>query len=62
MPNVIFHRPVRVGKTIYPKSKRSVEVPESFMKTKLMAFLLKNGDAAVPPPAKAPAPAEKSGK
>lgn len=66
MKNVIFNRPVRIGKVIFPKSKRSVEVEEKELESPFMQELIKLGDITVPAAPKAekapaaPAPAAKA--
>jgi hypothetical protein len=54
--NVIFNRPVRIGKVVYPKSKRSVAIDDKLMEGNFIQQLIKDGDIIVPAVAK-PAPA-----
>ena len=45
--NVIFSRPVRIEKNLYPASKRSVEIDEKHMESKLMKSLIESGEASI---------------
>lgn len=54
--NVIFNRPIRIGKTIYPRSKRSVSVEADSLKSKFILAKIESGDMTVIQP-KAAAPA-----
>jgi len=60
--NAIFNRPVRIGKVIYPKSKRSVEVEESALASKYMQLLIAQGSIVVPKKPEPAAPAKASAK
>lgn len=63
MANVIFKRPVRLGKINYGASKRSVQVDDAYLESRLMKALIKSGDVVIPPAAKAfaaPAKADKA--
>lgn len=62
--NVIFTRPVRIKKMIYPKSKRSVAVDSADLESSFMKKLIEDGSVIVPvakaaPAAAAPAKAAK---
>ena len=56
MANVIFNRPVRFGKTVYPKSKRSKEVDDKFLKGKFVDALVEAGSIVIIAPKAAAAP------
>jgi len=60
MQNVIFTRPVRIGKTVYPKSKRSVQVDSKALESGFIKALIANGSIVIPaaPAAPAAAPAK----
>lgn len=47
MKHAIFNRPVRIGKDIYHKSKRSVEIDEKFLQSKTMKALIDSGEIAI---------------
>ena len=55
MANVIFNRPIRLGKVVYPKSKRSVEVDDKLLVGKFVDAKIKEGAIVIPaaPAAKA---------
>jgi hypothetical protein len=55
MKNVIFNRPVRIGKTVYPKSKRSVPIDEKTLGEKFYQTLIAEGGIVVVPTSAAPA-------
>lgn len=46
--NVIFNRPVKVGKVIYPKSKMSVDIDAKLLETPFMKALLEAGEISIP--------------
>ena len=45
--NVIFNRPVKLGKVIYPKSKVAAEVEEKLLEGKFIDALIADGDIAI---------------
>lgn len=62
--NVIFTRPVRVKKIVYPKSKRSVAVDSAALESSFMKKLIEEGSIIIPVAKAAPAAAvpAKAGK